>query len=61
MIIMFNNFIDILKDVALSVIPLVVIFIVFQLVSLRLSKQKIKEVLLGIFLTFRTYLLYLWC
>jgi hypothetical protein len=47
-----NDFIDITKEVFLALIPLLIVFLLFQLVNLKLPKKQLIEVIIGIVLTF---------
>ena len=48
----FNNFYEVLFDVALALSPLLVAFIVFQVLILKVSAKEVKRILIGFALTF---------
>lgn len=50
--IVFAGFGDIMLEVALALLPLLILFLIFQFFILKLPMNKIKNILIGMFLTF---------
>lgn len=48
----FYGFSDILLEVSLALIPLILFFLFFQFFSLKLPWNRVKDILIGLFLTF---------
>ncbi|WP_026688897.1 DUF1538 domain-containing protein [Alteribacter aurantiacus] len=56
---LFEGFDHVLLEVLMAVIPLLVFFLIFQIFFLKLEKERIKNVLIGIVLTFMGLSLFL--
>jgi len=46
------EFLEVAKDCLIAILPLLITFILFQIFSIKMSKQKFKGILVGIFLTY---------
>lgn len=51
-IIIFQGFLHVLQEVALALLPLIIVFLVFQIVFTRLPWDEIKRILIGISISF---------
>jgi hypothetical protein len=49
---LFGGFSHILSEVALALLPLIVLFLIFQFTMLKLDKQKVKTIFIGLAFTF---------
>ena len=54
-----TNFIEYLKDVAITILPIVAIFIIFQFTMLKLSKNTIWKIIIGLIYTYFGVVLFL--
>ncbi len=54
-----HSFVEYLKDVAITLLPIIIIFLIFQFTMLKLSKQTIKKILVGLVYTYIGVVLFL--
>jgi len=54
-----HSFVEYLKDVAITLLPIVVIFLIFQFTMLKLSKQTIQKIIVGLIYTYIGVVLFL--
>jgi hypothetical protein len=57
--VLFHDFGHVLMEVAMAVVPLIIFFVIFQLFFLKLDWNRIKNVIIGILLTFAGLSLFL--
>ncbi len=54
-----TSFVDYLKEVALTILPIIIIFLIFQFTMLKLSKTTLKRIIIGLIYTYVGVVLFL--
>jgi len=49
---LFKNIDHVMYEVTMAILPLLIFFLVFQYIFLKLEKEKIKNIIIGLLFTF---------